>query len=108
MNQQELRAGAGTLPRAARMVAEARGDLDHLAATVSAQVLAARGRWQGAGGAAFFAVQEAWSHKQHVLVSALADFEAGLLGTERRTEASDDEARTAQHALLQRLDGVRS
>jgi WXG100 family type VII secretion target len=107
MSTQQLRAGHGTLAHAAALVAEARSDLDQQAAGLQSRVLAAQGRWQGAGGSAFFAVQQAWTQKQTVILSALDDFEAALRGTQTRNEAADEAAMALQNAHLHRLDGVR-
>ncbi len=59
---------------------------------------ALRGGWAGAGGQAFFALHQAWTEKQRVIVSALDEFEAALTRTERDNLATDE----AQSATYQR------
>ena len=54
------------------------------------QIAGLRGRWAGAGGQAFFALHQAWTEKQKLVVRALDEFEASLLGTQRDVTSTDD------------------
>ena len=101
MSAAEMGQGEGTLSRAAGLVAEARGDFDRISARLDGQIEGLRGRWAGAGGQAFFALHQAWTDKQRVIVAALAEFEASLTGTERDNVATDQ----AQSATYQRTAG---
>ena len=82
MSTNQMWAGEGSLGRAASMVAEARVDFDRLAAVLTAEIAGHQSRWQGSGGSAFFAVQQAWTDKQRTIVAALNGFEQALLGTQ--------------------------
>jgi uncharacterized protein YukE len=106
MTTKPMMAGEGTLARAAGMVSEARVDFDRLSATLLDRLSSAQTRWQGAGGAAFQGVARAWNDKQHTIVSALAEFEAHLRGTQASNLATDDQAMAAQNAHLHRLGGI--
>jgi WXG100 family type VII secretion target len=107
MSTHEMRAGHGTLATAAGFVADAKADLDHQAAALASRLAAAQGRWQGAGGSAFFAVQQTWNDKQRTILAALEEFQSALRGTQARNEASDESASALQNAHLHRLDGIR-
>ena len=98
MSAAEMGQGEGTLSRAAGLVAGARSDFDQISARLTGQIDGLRGRWAGAGGQAFFALHQAWTEKQRVIVSALDEFEASLAGTERDNLATDQ----AQSATYQR------
>lgn len=96
MSAQEMGQGEGTLTRAAGMVAEARADFDRLSRDLEGRISGLRGQWVGAGGNAFFALHQAWTEKQGVIVGALDQFEASLVGTER-DNLSTDEAQMANY-----------
>ena len=98
MSAAEMGQGEGTLSRAAGLVADARSDFDQISARLTGQIDGLRGRWAGAGGQAFFALHQAWTEKQRVIVSALNEFEASLTGTERDNLSTDQ----AQSATYQR------
>lgn len=108
MNANEMLAGEGTLARAAGMVADAKVEFDQLSAGLSDRIMGAQGRWQGAGGSAFFGLHQAWTDKQKVIVAALNEFEANLRGTQSANLATDDNAMSAQNANLHRLGGIQS
>lgn len=82
-------AGEGTLARAADLVASAHQDLDAMGATLTTRIEGLQGRWQGAGGQAFFALHAAWTQRQRAVTSALADFEQSLRSTQRDNQATD-------------------
>lgn len=95
--------GAGTLSRAADLVAQARLDLDGVSSRLEGQVTSVAGRWVGAGGNAFQALHAAWTDRQRMVTRALDDFEAALRGTEGDFLAADDAASAAHAALHHRL-----
>lgn len=96
--------GDGALSRAAGIVAVAKVDLDGLAARLAGQLAEGETRWQGVGGAAFFALLTTWHQKQRQIVSALDDFAAALRATERDNLATD-EAQASDYARTQSLLG---
>lgn len=102
----EMLAGDGVLSRAAEMVAAARADLTRDATNLEAQVDGLRGRWQGAGGQAFFGLQQAWTEKQRGIVAALARFEHSLRATERDNVSTDETQQGYHVALAGRLGGI--
>lgn len=89
MATNEMRMGEGTLGRAAQLVADARTDFDRLGADLDGRIADLRGRWAGAGGEAFFVLQQAWAEKQRTVVAALDGFEASLLATQRDVSGTD-------------------
>ena len=90
MTAQEMGQGEGALTRAASMVAEARADFDRMSRDLEGRILGLRGQWVGAGGTAFFTLQQAWTEKQARIVAALDGFEASLVATERDNVATDE------------------
>lgn len=106
MTASEMRAGAGTLSRAAGLVAVAKGDFDSLSGRLSGTITGYQARWQGEGGRAFFRLHEAWIDKQNRVVRALNEFEAALLATERDTTRTDQQQAEHLASSHRRLDGV--
>lgn len=104
----EMLAGSQTLTRAAGMVASAKTDFDRLAADLSGQITGMAARWQGAGGLAFQNLHTAWQDKQRVIVQALNDFEASLIGTDRDFTTTDDAQAQTATVNLGRLDGIQT
>jgi len=103
MSVHEMGQGEGTLSRASALVAEARVDFDRLARDLDGRIAGLQGRWVGAGGAAFFQLHRTWTEKQQVIVSALDDFEASLLGTERDNRSTDEAQMSSYRRNLARL-----
>lgn len=103
MAASEMGMGEGTLKKAARLVAGAKQDFDRLSAELDGQIGDLRGKWAGAGGQAFFVLHQAWTEKQKVIVSALNEFEASLLGTERDVMNTDDVQATTFSNFQNRL-----
>lgn len=95
----EMGQGAGTLTRAAGLVAGARQDFDAMSRALAAQIAGAQGLWVGAGGTAFFALHQAWTERQGIVTSALSDFEAALVATERDNVATD-QAQSSDYARV--------
>ena len=93
----EMGQGAGTLSKGAALVAGAKVDFDRISSNLDGQIQGLRGRWQGAGGTAFFTLHQAWTEKQKVIVQALGEFESALTATERGN-VSTDEAQAANYA----------
>jgi WXG100 family type VII secretion target len=85
----EFGQGEGTLTRAATLVADTKRDLDGYAQQLDGHLGALRGRWVGQGGAAFFALHQAWTERQATIVRALDAFEASLVATEHDNVATD-------------------
>jgi WXG100 family type VII secretion target len=86
----EMGQGHGTLSKAAGLVADAKRDFDNLSGKLEGQIANLQGKWAGSGGSAFFSLQQAWTDKQRVIVSALNDFEASLQSTEKDNLNTDD------------------
>jgi WXG100 family type VII secretion target len=90
MASTEMGMGEGTLKKAAQLVSGAKQDFDRMSGELDGQIAGLRGQWAGAGGQALFVLHQAWTEKQRVVVSALDEFEAALLGTERDITSTDD------------------
>jgi WXG100 family type VII secretion target len=101
----EMGMGVGTLGRGADLVEGARHDFDRMSAELDHEIDLLRSRWQGAGGSAFFAVKEAWTDRQRVVVSALDGLAGALRDTERDVLATDDTQAAGFHQDLGRLGG---
>lgn len=95
--------GEQTLSKAAGMVAEAKSDFDRMAATLDGQIQGMRNQWVGQGGAAFFALHQAWTEKQKIIVSALNEFESSLTRTEKDNVSTDQEQGSGMSRLSSRL-----
>ena len=93
----EMGQGAGTLSKGAALVAGAKVDFDRISSNLVGQIQGLRGRWQGAGGTAFFTLHQAWTEKHKVIVQALDQFESALTATERDNVSTDD-AQSANYA----------
>ncbi len=76
MSAAEMGQGEGTLSKGAALVADAKVDFDRISNKLDGQIQGLRGRWQGAGGTAFFTLHQAWTEKQKVIVQALNEFES--------------------------------
>ncbi|WP_309648886.1 WXG100 family type VII secretion target [Nocardioides sp.] len=86
----EFGQGEGVLTRAAGMVSDARIDFNNISRQLTDQIAGVQGRWGGQGATAFFALQQAWTEKQQVIVDALNEFENSLGVTERDNISTDD------------------
>lgn len=104
MSHLEMGQSAGALARGAALVADAKTDFDGLAARLETQLGAIRGQWLGAGGDAFFLLQEAWSRQQRRIVGALDGFAAALRATEADNTATD-QAQSAHYLRYAALLG---
>ncbi|TIC89166.1 hypothetical protein E8D34_01310 [Nocardioides sp. GY 10113] len=100
--------GDGVLHRAADLVSDARRDLAAQARTLDAQVAGVRGRWGGAGAAAFFRLHQAWTEQQEAVTGALDGLSSALVETERDNTGVDEEAGTFLADLIARLGAVRA
>jgi WXG100 family type VII secretion target len=99
MTNQEFGQGEGTLTRAAGLVTDARGDFDKIAGKLTNQIAAVQSKWGGSGAAAFFALNQAWTEKQQVIVSALDEF-SNSLGVTERDNVSTDETQGGNYTRL--------
>ncbi len=103
MATSEMGMGEGTLKKAAQLVSGAKQDFDRLSGELDGQIGDLRGKWAGSGGQAFFVLHQAWTEKQKVIVSALNEFEASLLGTEKDVTSTDDTQATNFNNFQNRL-----
>lgn len=90
MATSEMGMGEGTLNKAAQLVSGAKQDFDRMSGDLEGRIADLKGKWAGAGGQAFFVLHQAWTEKQKVITSALNEFEASLIGTERDAMSTDD------------------
>lgn len=95
--------GAGTLSRAAGLVAQARQDLDDVSRRLDGQVAGLHGRWVGAGASAFVLLHQAWTERQGRIVAGLDGFAGALTATERDTRATDEAMSTGYRLAAERL-----
>lgn len=102
----EFGQGERSLSQAATLVADAKRDFDRLAQQLDSQISGLRGRWVGQGANAFFMLHQAWTEKQTMIVSALDEFEASLLRTERDNVATDDTVSADYTRSASRLDAI--
>jgi len=102
----EMKAGSGTLTRAAGMVSDAKADFDRMANNLSDQIHGYQMKWQGQGGAAFFKLHQEWTERQRRIVSALNEFEASLRSTDHDNVNTDDTQSSSMGHLSGRLGGV--
>jgi WXG100 family type VII secretion target len=100
-NAPEFGQGEGTLTRAAGLVSDAKADFTTISGRLTDQIAAVQGRWGGQGATAFFALHQAWTEKQKIIVDALDDFSASLTTTEKDNVSTDD----AQNASYTNLSG---
>ncbi len=98
--------GEKALSQAAALVAEAKRDFDTQARQLEDQILALKGRWVGQGATAFFTLHQAWTEKQNTIVSALNEFEASLLSTEKDNISTDDTQSSNYSRTAGRLGGL--
>ena len=98
-NSNEFGQGEGVLTRAAGMVADARADFNNISRQLTDQISGVQGRWGGQGATAFFALQQAWTEKQQVIVDALNEFESSL-GVTERDNVNTDESQGTNFANL--------
>lgn len=101
----EFGQGEGVLKDAATYVSDARISLDKLSSEMDTKIQGLRGKWAGAGGEAFFILQAAWVEKQGVITSALNEFEASLLSTEKDNLNTDDAQSATFNKTASRLGG---
>jgi WXG100 family type VII secretion target len=100
-NAPEFGQGQGTLTRAAGLVSDAKADFTTISGRLTDQIAAVQGRWGGQGATAFFALHQAWTEKQKIIVNALDEFSASLTTTEKDNVSTDD----AQNASYTKLNG---
>ena len=100
-NAPEFGQGEGTLTRASGMVSDAKADFTTISGRLTDQIAAVQGRWGGQGATAFFALHQAWTENQKIIVDALDDFSASLTTTEKDNTSTDD----AQNASYTKLSG---
>lgn len=104
MSEQDLRAGDGVLGNAARMVADAKVEIDQKCKNLESRIVGMKAQWQGQGGLAFQRLHEAWQEKQRRINNALNEFEQSLTDTERDNVATDSAAGDTYNADFSRLN----
>lgn len=95
----EMGMGAGTLGRGADLVGSARCDFDRMSAELDHEIDQLRPAWQGAGGRAFFVLEEAWAERHRRVLAALDGLAAALRDTERDVLATDEAQAAGYHDL---------
>lgn len=101
MSNADYGQGEKTLSKAAGMVQAAKGDFDKLSKTLDSNIQAARSKWTGQGGNAFFTLHQQWTEKQQTILNALNEFEQSLQSTETLNVNTDE----GQSANMSKLTG---
>lgn len=89
-NAADFGQGEATLSKAAEMVVAAKADFVKEASTLSGQIDEIRSKWVGQGGSSFFALHQAWTQKQRIILDALDEFSESLHSTEKLNVSTDD------------------
>ena len=99
----EMGQARGVLSAGARMVGEARVDLDALDRSLTEHLAAAAASWGGQGSAAFLSLGRAWQERQGAIVASLTGLEQSLRSTEHDNSTTDETQSAAfarsQHRL---------
>lgn len=97
--------GEATLVKASGMVSEAKADFTRISSKLSDQITGVQGKWGGAGASAFFALHQAWTEKQKVIVDALDEFSNALTITDKDNKSNDEMQSSNYGKLSGRLGG---
>jgi WXG100 family type VII secretion target len=89
------------LDRGARIVADARGELEQQLSALRGKLAGVGSQWVGAGSTAFQQVMARWDDDSRRIINALNGFEANLRSSESTYNASDE----TQSASYSRLAG---
>jgi len=89
------------LMRGARMVSDARGELDQQLSGLRGQLSGIGAQWIGQGSTAFQSVMVRWDEDTRKIISALDTFEANLKSSESTYNTADD----TQASGFSRLSG---
>lgn len=101
----EMSQGEGTLVAAAERVGACRADFDQMSAQLTDQLAALQGQWLGRGAGAFWSLQQTWTDRQRVVVSALDRFDTSLRVTQRDVAGADEQQGSTYTAMVGRLGG---
>ncbi len=101
----EMSQGEGTLAAAAERVGACRADFDRMSAQLTDQLAALQGQWLGRGAGAFLSLQQTWTDRQRVVVSALDRFGTSLRVTQRDVAGADEQQGSTYAAMVGRLGG---
>lgn len=91
------------LNRGARLVSEARAELDQEMAGLRGQLSGIGSSWVGGGATAFQSVMARWDEDTRKIVQALNDFEANLRDSETTYNTSDENQASTFSRLSSRL-----
>lgn len=96
-----LKAGAGTLARAAAMTGEAHDDFQAMARQLSGRLAGDIAGWQGAGSTAFQQLHTSWQEHHAKIAALLKELETVF----RSTDAGFDDTDAAVHGSIDRVAG---
>jgi len=91
------------LDRGARMVSDARSELDQQLASLRGRLSGIGASWIGSGSTAFQGVMTRWDEDTRRIIAALNEFEANLRSSETTYNASDDTQAASFASLSGRL-----
>ncbi len=101
----EMSQGEGTLAAAAERVGACRADFDRMSGQLTDQLAALQGQWLGRGAGAILLMQQTWTDRQRVVVSALDRFDTSLRVTQRDVAGADEQQGSTYAAMVGRLGG---
>jgi len=102
-NARGLLATQGALQQGATRTREARADVTALSNDLSARIQGIGAQWGGEGARAFHRVHDAWQEKHRRIVTALDDFAASLVDTDKDNVATDQLQADVAARLLSRI-----
>lgn len=91
------------LDRGARMVSDARSELDQQLASLRGQLAGIGASWIGSGSTAFQGVMTRWDADTRRIIAALNEFEANLKASESTYNTSDETQASTYASLSGRL-----
>lgn len=103
-----IQQGNATLVKAAGLVTQAEQDLRRLSRNLNDEINGLQGRWNGAGGQAFFQLHNAWQEKHALIVAALNKFSDSLVETDKDNKNTDQRAGDGMTQLMNKLGDVRN
>ena len=99
----EVSAQAEALSRAAKLVSEARTDLDKQCDQIREQLAGLKDHWHGAAAGAFNELYQQWEDKTRSTINALDEFEHKLKATDRAHVRIDQVSHDTMKKLESRL-----
>lgn len=91
-----LKAGAGTLPQAAKMTGEAYEDFQAMANQLSNRLDSYIAGWQGAGSTAFVQLHDSWQQHHTKIANLLQELQSVFM----KTSSSFDDTDAAAHSSI--------